>query len=231
MLTRAIIEDLWKTLVKWYIERSRYWSMLSRLVKGGDIEERRSLLDKAYGLWGYVWHEHDLIVLFSHKLLTYIEERGMNLHLHVNYKLKPSNFSIMANFHDSLSKAVKALRSMFSFGKKWFPEIDLIITEDEPPFMYCLEFKYYHYLPTTWSVVEDLRRKVVMLRTLKDYVVCRDVGILLLDDGICRKNEKLCKDIKYVLDSASRHLLILAHYVSYDELISIFKKWLYEGEK
>jgi len=132
----------------------------------------------------------------------------------------------MADFHNNLSKAVKALRSIFGFGREWFPEIDLIITEDEPPFLYCLEFKYYHYLPTTWSIVEDLRRKTTILKTLKDHTVCRDAGILLLDDGICRRNEKLCRDIRDVLSDASHHLLVLAHYVSYDELISMLERWL-----
>jgi len=223
MLTRVVIGDLWEDLVNWYVVRSRYWGRVSKLAKGGDIEERKSLLDKAYGLWGHVWHEHDLVILFSHKLLTYIEGRNLNIHLHVNYGLKPSNFSIMADFHNNLSKAVKALRSIFGFGREWFPEIDLIITEDEPPFLYCLEFKYYHYLPTTWSIVEDLRRKAIILKTLKDHTVCRDAGILLLDDGICRRNEKLCRDIRDVLGDASHHLLVLAHYVSYDELISILE--------
>jgi len=89
MLTRVVIEELWEDLVKWYVVRSRYWGRVSKLAKGGDVEERKSLLDKAYGLWGHVWHEHDLVILFSHKLLTYIEGRNLNIHLHVNYELKP----------------------------------------------------------------------------------------------------------------------------------------------
>jgi len=226
MLTRTVIEDLWRSLVNWYIVRSRYWSRLSKLAKESGIKWEKTLLDRAYGLWGHVWHEHDLVMLFSHRLLTYIEERNLNMHLHVDYELKPGNFSTMAGFHSNLSEAVKSLRSILGFNEKWFPEIDLIITEDEPPFLYCLEFKYYHYLPTTWSILEDLGRKATILKTLKDHAVCRDAGILLLDDGVCRRNNELCRGIRSILSNASSYLLVLAHYVSYDELIAILEKWL-----
>jgi len=223
MLTRNIIVDTWKSLVNWYMERSRYWDRLLKLIEEGDFEGERSLLNRAYGLWGYVWHENDLVMLFSHKLLKYIEEKSLDIHLHVNYKLKPSNFRLINDFYVKLSKAVKELRKALGSGRNRFPEIDLIITGSEPPFLYCLEFKYYHYFPITWNVVEDLRRKVSTLKTLRNYGVCMDAGILLLDDGVCRRNKKLCKEIERVLSDAHDYLLTLAYYVTYDDLVSIFK--------
>lgn len=61
-----------------------------------------------------------------------------------------------------------------------------------------LEFKYYHYLPTTWNVTEDLRKKVIMLKTLKNLGIRNDAGVLLLDDALCRRDYRKCREVKTV---------------------------------
>ncbi|WP_236752033.1 hypothetical protein [Acidianus sp. HS-5] len=118
--------------------------------------------------------------------MEYIENNNLSVHSHVNYELKPSNFSVIKDFSTKLDNAVTYLRNELYLNREWFREMDLIITENKPPFLFCAEFKYYHYFPTTWDVINDLKRKIVILSTLKKYEVCKDVGIFLLDDGICR---------------------------------------------
>ncbi|MCE4613015.1 MAG: hypothetical protein F7C07_04205, partial [Desulfurococcales archaeon] len=157
MVSQALMTSTWRELVNWYIVRSRDWCRLLTLTDIGHIKRNKNLLDIAYGLWGYVWHELDLVMRFSHILLKYMEEENLRAHLHVNYRLKPDNFKMIADFYDNLNIAVKALRSRLHRGRNWLPEIDLIIVKDYPSFLYCLEFKYYHYIPTKWNIVGDLR--------------------------------------------------------------------------
>ncbi|ABP96326.1 hypothetical protein HA72_2187 [Metallosphaera sedula] len=223
MLNREVLANVWNDTIIWYIERCRYWARLVDLMRMEDNHDKKlSLLDKAYGLWGHIWHEQDLVMIFSHILLKNLENTS-DVHLHISYELKPENFSVITSFHERLSKAVTTLRKELNMKRAWFPEMDLIVTEDEPPFFYCIEFKYYHYFPTTWNIVEDLKRKVVILNTLKKYEVCKDAGIFLLDDGICRKNEELCNKINEVLNEANS-LMILSYYVKYEELLNALAK-------
>lgn len=155
--------------------------------------------------------------------MKYIENQDLNIHLHVTYGLKPRNFNIMKDFYRKLVKTTTTLRKELNVGRKWFPEIDLIVARDEPPFLFCIEFKYYHYLPTTWDVVKDLRRKIIILHVLKKHGVCQDAGIFLLDDGVCRRNNDLCSRVKTVLDDIREVLLLLEYYVSYEELLAMLK--------
>lgn len=222
MILDNVITSLWREIIDWYIRKCRNWSILSKLAsRVGSIEKRKQLLDTAYGLWGHIWHESDLILLFSHKLLEYIESRKLDLHLHINYELKPTNFRVMKSFYRRLCEAVRYLRAKLKMSKRWFPEIDLIIAEDKPPFIYCLEFKYYHYLPATWNIIDDLKRKIAVLEVSKMYNVCKSVGLLLLDDTICRRDQLLCSELKNILGNVDKHILVLDYYVSYNELNSI----------
>ena len=91
------------------------------------------------------------------------------------------------------------------------------------PLLFCIEFKYYHYLPTTWDVVKDLRRKIDILHVLKEHGVCQDAGIFLLDDGICRRNNNLCGRVRTALNDVREVLLLLEYYVSYEELLAMLK--------
>ena len=221
--SREMLAKVWNELITWYIGRCRNWARLAGLIsKENDLSKKLDLLDKAYGLWGHIWHEYDLVMMFSHRLLQNLESVS-SVHLHMSYVLKPENFSVITGFYENLSKAVAALRKNLGMKKTWFPEIDLIITEDEPPFLYCLEFKYYHYFPTTWNVVEDIKRKIVILNTLKSYGICEDAGIFLLDDGICRKDEELCNKMNRVLSNAGR-LMVLSYSVKYEELLKALAK-------
>ena len=134
MLSREVLANVWNDLVKWYIKRSRHWLRLAGLAKmESNDEEAKALLDKAYGLWGYVWHEHDLVLMYSHMLMKYVENHDLNIHLHVAYELKPRNFSVMKDFCRKLVKATTTLRKELGVGRKWFPEVDLIVARDEPP--------------------------------------------------------------------------------------------------
>jgi len=183
--------------------------------RGGE----REVLDLAYGLWGAVWHETDLVLHFAHRLLKLSESKGIEVYLHVNYKLKPSNFKLTPRTYRGISSAVKVLKRRLGFKKNWYPEIDLIIAEEKFPFTYCLEFKYYHYLPNSWDVVKDLRRKVLILKTLRECDVCAETALLVLDDAICRRNERLCREVKDLVREASNELLVLTYHVSYDDLL------------
>ncbi|WP_218259171.1 hypothetical protein [Saccharolobus shibatae] len=223
MLNHEILVEVWNDTISWYIERCRSWAILVDLMRMEDDPDKKlDLLDKAYGLWGHIWHEQDLVMIFSHMLLQKLKNTS-DVHLHISYKLKPENFSVIRSFNKKLSKALITLRKDLSMKRTWFPEIDLIVTEDKPPFLYCIEFKYYHYFPTTWNIIEDLKRKIVILTTLKKYGVCKDVGIFLLDDEICRKNKELCNEINEVLNKANS-LMILSYYVKYEELLNVLAK-------
>ncbi len=218
MPSRVLINQ-WKEFIKWYIKRSRNWSILTKHTADLNNEvEKLRFLDKAYGLWGDIWHEHDLVLVFAHRLLNYIEEQGLKLHLHVSYRLKPTNFRFIEEFYDRLSKAVNILRKKLRLTSKWVPEIDLIITSDKPPFEYCFEFKYYHYIPVKINPLWDLRRKILVLDILKKYHVCKNTVLIILDDAICRKDLVLCNKIKNLLNNESKNLIVLSYYVGYDEL-------------
>jgi len=213
---RGLIIKCWKSLVEWYVKKCRYWEGLSELSECG---KRKEVLDLAYGLWGVVWHEADLVLHFAHRLLKLLESKDMEMYLHINYKLKPSNFKLLPKTHQSISNAVEVLRRRLRLKRNWYPELDLIVAKEELPFTYCLEFKYYHYLPGSWDVVKDLQRKVLILKTLQEYGVCNEIALLILDDAICRRSRRLCRKIRSLVRKASNELLVLTYHVSYDDLL------------
>lgn len=212
----GLIIEGWRNLTEWYVKSCRYWNVLSNLSECG---RRREVLDLAYGLWGAVWHEADLVLYFAHRLLMLLESKGIDMYLHINYKLKPSNFKLISRIHQKIQNTVKVLRLRLGFKRNWYPELDLIITENGFPFTYCIEFKYYHYLPSSWNVVKDLERKIQILKTLREYSVCNEIALLVLDDSICRRNDELCRGIRDLVRHASKDLLVLTYHVSYDDLL------------
>jgi|GEM_PF-2292644 len=213
---RDLIIECWKNLTEWYVKRCRYWEVLSEL---SECSGKKEVLDLAYGLWGVVWHEADLVLYFAYRLLKLSESKGIEVYLHVNYKLKPSSFKLTPKTYRRISSAIKVLRRRLGFKRNWYPELDLIIVEEKFPFTYCLEFKYYHYLPNSWDVVKDLWRKVLILKTLRECNVCSETALLVLDDAICRRNERLCREVKDLVGEASNDLLVLTYHVSYDDLL------------
>ena len=213
-----LITECWRDLTEWYVKKCRYWEALPGLSECG---KRKEVLDLAYGLWGAVWHEADLVLYFAHKLLRLLESKGMGMYLHINYKLKPSNFKLIPRTHQRILSTVEVLRRRLGFKRNWYPELDLVIAKEELPFTYCLEFKYYHYLPSSWDVVKDLQRKVLILKTLREYGVCNEIALLVIDDAICRRNKKLCGKIKDLVKETSNKLLILTYHISYDDLLRV----------
>jgi len=216
-----LIIECWRNLIGWYVKNCRYWEVLSKLSECG---RRKKVLDLAYGLWGAVWHEADLILYFAHRLLMLLESKGIEMYLHINYKLKPSNFKLISRTHQRILSTVEVLRHRLGFKRNWYPELDLIITEEEFPFTYCMEFKYYHYLPGSWDAVKDLQRKVLILKTLRECGVCNEIALLVLDDAICRRSEELCKGIRDLVREASNDLLALTYHISYDDLLRALHK-------
>lgn len=217
-LLRGLIIRAWEELIREYIARCRNWGLLMRLFSRGELLARNDILDKAYGLWGYIWHEGDLVFRYSHKLLGLIEEHGLRLHIHVNYTLKPGNFRLARSLYDRLVESINELRRVHGFSAKWYPEIDLIIADDTPSLLYCMEFKYYHYQPRNWNILEDLKKKHLILTTLKKHRACKETAIAILDDNICRTNKHLCDKIKKTLKKASTNTLILQHHINYKDL-------------
>lgn len=76
-----------------------------------------------------------------------------------------------------------------------------------------------------WDRVEDLKKKVAILNALKamGFAKC---GIFLLDNGVCRRSEHLCNEIKRVLSSAKKSLMVLSYHVLYEDLLTILNRHL-----
>ena len=223
-LTHGIISSVWDETIYWYIERCRNWYEIKKILANATCSEKKQILNTAYGLWGYLWHEQDLVLMFSHKLIDYIENNSLGLHLHINYKLKPNNFRLINEFYIALQKCVKELRKILGFNKKWFPEIDMIIAGNRYPFEYCFEFKYYHYSPYTWNIIEDLKRKITTLTILKKYRICKDIVLAILDDYIYRNDERRYIELQRILNKAKKFMIVLTYSVSYSDIETALKK-------
>ena len=68
-LTHGIISSVWDETIYWYIERCRNWYEIKKILANATYSEKKQILNTAYGLWGYLWHEQDLVLMFSHKLI------------------------------------------------------------------------------------------------------------------------------------------------------------------
>ncbi|MEM1635077.1 MAG: hypothetical protein QXO80_03615 [Thermosphaera sp.] len=133
-LDRGELREAWNQFVNRYVGECRNWRLLSVMIDSvGEQGEIIALLDESYGLWGHIWHEHDLVLDFSFALKRRIEDTGARLHLHIAYKLKPQSFIHLQGFSKNLSRAVKTLRRSLHLGGKWHPELDPIVVGEEPP--------------------------------------------------------------------------------------------------
>ncbi len=68
--------------------------------------------------------------------------------------------------------------------------------------------------------------ELTKLSYLRRHEVCSKIDMVLLDDMICRLDENTCKKIQSLLNKWRKELLILDHYVSYEELAEAFKRVL-----
>ncbi|MEM1701486.1 MAG: hypothetical protein QXP02_02425 [Desulfurococcaceae archaeon] len=214
----------WRELVEIYIAKSRRWGLLFMKWGEGILPKH---LNISFGHFGMFWHEADVVAYLSAKLNECISKRNYTeVEIHVNYKLNPQNFRNDEILYKKLVNAIKDLRNHGIIRKTKFPEIDIIVSDlEKSNFILCLEIKYFHYDPRSKykDLVGHLLRKVSILRSLKENEVCSVIGILVLDDYLCRISPTIYSQIRSFINN-NRSCDMISEYkcVTYEELMQAY---------
>lgn len=218
----------WKELLEIYTAKSRRWNLL--FMKWGE-EILPEHFNISFGYFGIFWHEADVVTYLSALLSKCISKRdSTEFEIHVNYKLNPRNFRNNKVLYKKIVNSIEDLREHKIIKKSDFPEVDIIVSDlEKSNFTLCLEVKYFHYDPRGKykDVVEHLIRKVRILRSLRKNEVCSIIGILVLDDYLCRVSSTIYSQLhSFINNNRSYDMISEYKCVTYEELMQAYSTYI-----
>jgi hypothetical protein len=163
---------------------NKYYDFYNGNLKKFPDYEKYSLEKKA--TCPYVcWNESDLRTYIIHIFLNEIENTSIDIgFVHSEFQMKPGKFDQYETMNQIWDKAVSEVRK--SKGRKRNAgDIDIAITssQDEIPFILCVEVKFYHYALKTFKkeLGDQLKQSLKTLQILKQHSITQEILMIVGD--------------------------------------------------
>lgn len=167
----SIMENAWNDFKKWYDKRNE--SYIKSAIDNG-MSAENAIKDR----WG-CWSERDLVLHLS----RFIYQRTNDLDVHLEFEMKPENFS------DKISKLLERAMNKLEarVGKKKVKPDMIICWHDEEPFLAAVEAKMFRGQEGIArrygrTLEENIKKDIETLNVLRGEGICHEVFWIVLDD-------------------------------------------------
>jgi len=182
----AIIKSAWNDFKGWYDERCESY------IKS-DIDNGMSPENVRDSHW-VCWTEKDLVLHLS----RFIYQKSPDLDVHVEFEMKPKNFSGNEKFSKLLEKAQNNFAGRTG-REKVKPDM-VVCWWDELPFAAAVESKMFrgqHLYGRTPE--EDIKKDIETLRVLLEEDICKNAFWMVLDDHYWLKDDRMSKQLEKMI--------------------------------